>query len=168
MLHLLRAFLLYLIGSGAMAFDIGVSSKTLTGNEDRRWLGTRMGADQCRSITLDVSTFLAAHVADKGAIPSGTVLGKITASGKYGPYNPAAGDGTEVAAGLLFNTTHLGGTGTANPGSAVDLATAPDVGVPLFWGPGVVKTAFLPAFAGTVLGELDGAAQADLTHIRFE
>lgn len=36
-------------------------------------------------------------------ILSGTVLGKITASGKYKPYSNAASDGTEVAAGVLYN-----------------------------------------------------------------
>jgi len=37
------------------------------------------------------------------AILSGTVLGKVTASGKYAPYSNAAADGTEVAAGVLYN-----------------------------------------------------------------
>lgn len=37
------------------------------------------------------------------AIASGTVLGKITASGKYIPYVNTANDGSEVAAGILYN-----------------------------------------------------------------
>ena len=37
------------------------------------------------------------------AILSGTVLGKVTATGKYKPYSNAASDGTEVAAGVLYN-----------------------------------------------------------------
>jgi hypothetical protein len=146
-----------------MAFDIKVKTQTFSGNEDRRWLGTRLGADQCRSITLDVSTFLAAHLAAKGAIPSGTVLGIITATGLYGPYDDAAVDGRAVARGFLFNTTKVG------DGTWLDLATAADVGVPMFWGPGIIKEAFLPLFAGTVLGELDANARTDLVHfIRFE
>lgn len=36
------------------------------------------------------------------AIVSGTLLGKVTATGKYKPYNNAAADGTEVAAGILY------------------------------------------------------------------
>lgn len=36
------------------------------------------------------------------AMVAGTVVGKITASGKYAAYNNAAGDGTEVAAGILY------------------------------------------------------------------
>jgi len=35
----------------------------------------------------------------------GTVLGKITASDTYAAYNDAAGDGTEVAAGILYDDT---------------------------------------------------------------
>jgi hypothetical protein len=36
------------------------------------------------------------------ALTAGTVLGKITASGKYVAYNNAAADGSEVAAGVLY------------------------------------------------------------------
>lgn len=143
-------------------FDIAVETEGFEGNEDRTWIGTRMGMLDCRSVTLDVSAFLAAHVSAKGAIPSGTVLAKISATGLYGPYNPAGAGGLEVAAGFLFNTTKVGnGTGT-------DLASAADVGVPLYWH-GIVKESKLPAFAGTVLGELDADAKTDLAHfIRFE
>lgn len=37
-----------------------------------------------------------------GALVAGTVLGKITASGKYVAYSNGASDGTEVAAGVLY------------------------------------------------------------------
>lgn len=48
---------------------------------------------------------------DKGVLISGqnlivgTVLGKITASGKYTLHNNAATDGSEVACAILYNTT---------------------------------------------------------------
>jgi hypothetical protein len=35
-------------------------------------------------------------------LPSGTALGKITASGLYAPYNPAGADGTQNFAGILY------------------------------------------------------------------
>ncbi len=38
-----------------------------------------------------------------GAVTTGTVLGKITASGKYVPIDFAAGDGSENAAAILIN-----------------------------------------------------------------
>lgn len=43
-----------------------------------------------------------AIAAAAGALKAGTVLGKITASGKYAAYNNGASDGTEVAAGVLY------------------------------------------------------------------
>ena len=36
------------------------------------------------------------------ALQSGTVMGKVTASGDWKALDPAASDGTEVAAGVLF------------------------------------------------------------------
>jgi hypothetical protein len=40
-------------------------------------------------------------VAGAVALPSGTVLGRITATGKYVKYNNGAADGSQVAAGIL-------------------------------------------------------------------
>ena len=37
------------------------------------------------------------------AIPSGTVISKLTASGKYVPYDNVGTDGSEVATGILYN-----------------------------------------------------------------
>lgn len=47
-------------------------------------------------------------------IPSGTVLGKVTASGKYVPYSNAASNGSEVAAGILYQSVPAGITGDVN------------------------------------------------------
>ena len=38
-----------------------------------------------------------------GALAAGTVMGKIAASGKYVAYANGASDGTEVAAGILYD-----------------------------------------------------------------
>lgn len=74
--------------------------------ESRGWLwgpnGTEPGDNP--SITLDISKFTAGTHYPNGYIPSGCVLGKVTATGLYGPYNPGAADGTQVAAGLLFDS----------------------------------------------------------------
>lgn len=40
-------------------------------------------------------------VSGSGPLPTGTVLGKITASGKYGVYDNAGSGGVEVAAAIL-------------------------------------------------------------------
>lgn len=41
-------------------------------------------------------------VSGAGKLAAGTVLGKITASGKFKAYDNGASDGTEVAAGVLY------------------------------------------------------------------
>ncbi len=49
-------------------------------------------------------------VAGSGKLPTGTVLAKITASGKYGVYDNAGTGGTEVAAGILAEPVEVGAT----------------------------------------------------------
>lgn len=87
-----------------MTTDISVSSASYQ-VENRGWLwgdhGTGPGDNP--SITLDFTTFTAATHYPNGYLPSGTVLGKITASGKYGPYDSTASDGRQTPAGLLFS-----------------------------------------------------------------
>lgn len=139
-----------------MGTNIAVTTEDFLGNEDRRWLGTRMGANQCRSITLDESLFAANHLMN-GALPSGVVLGQVTATKRFGPYNNGGTGGLDVAAGLLFSTTKLTAGGTGR------------IAVALFWGPGIVKTKYLPLLGGATTGLLDAAARTDLANfIRFE
>ncbi len=38
------------------------------------------------------------------ALPAGAVLGKLSASGKYVAYNNAASDGSQTAAGILYES----------------------------------------------------------------
>jgi hypothetical protein len=86
--------------------DLSIRTETF-GQEDQSWLGSQHGTDMARSITLDVSTFTANTHYPQGFLLSGLPLGKITASGKYGPYNDAAVDGTEVLAGFLFTSVRV-------------------------------------------------------------
>src|SRR3546814_7120702 len=57
----------------------------------------------------NISSGEAIIVASAGAMVAGTVLGKITASGKYKKYDPVAVDGSEVAANavILYADTPL-------------------------------------------------------------
>lgn len=84
---------------------IGIEKTEYT-SESRAWLagphGTEPGTNP--GLTLDLTTFSDAKFAD--VVKSGCVLGKITASGKYGPYDPAASDGRQTASRLLFNTVN--------------------------------------------------------------
>jgi hypothetical protein len=43
-------------------------------------------------------------VSGAGVVETGTVVGKITASGKYTPVTVAAADGSETPAGIVLNT----------------------------------------------------------------
>ena len=62
------------------------------------------GLDSLFSVTLSGSS----------ALEAGTVLGKITSSGKYAAYNNSNSDGTEVAKGILFSRVDLS-QASANP-----------------------------------------------------
>lgn len=57
------------------------------------------------------------------------VVGKITSGGKFAVYNNGAGDGTEVAAGILL--------------AAVDATSADKKGAVLVRGPAIVKNSML-------------------------
>lgn len=43
-------------------------------------------------------------VAGSGVVQTGTVLGRVTATGKFKPVTAAATDGSQTAAGILFRT----------------------------------------------------------------
>ena len=81
--------------------DLSVRTETF-GQDDQSWLGSAHGTNAGRTITLDTSAFTAGTHYPNGYFLSGIPLGKITASGKYGPYNDAAVDGTETLVGLLL------------------------------------------------------------------
>lgn len=71
--------------------------------DDQSWLGSRHGVGECRSVTLDTSAFTAGTHYPNGIFKSGLPLGRITATGLYGPYDNAAADGRETLAGFLFS-----------------------------------------------------------------
>lgn len=134
-----------------MGTQIGVTTETFNKASDKSWLRTRKGLQDMLPITLDISAFDAEHIAG-GYIPSGIALGKITATGKYAPYNNALADGTEVLAGHLFEEVK------------VTALTDADCGAALFW-TGVVRESRLPSFTGTGnnKGEVDSAGKTDVS-----
>ena len=106
-----------------MGIDIKVYAEVETQNEDRRWLGHRKGTNSCRPITLDSSAFVAAHLADKGAVPSGTFLSKLP-TGLYGPYGGTAG--VNEVQRIAFSAGTDGGTFTIDFDGAETAAIAWD------------------------------------------
>lgn len=138
-----------------MGFNLEVKTD-VWGVDDKSWLATMKGMTTCRSITLDVTAFHADHIVN-GFIPSGIVLGKITASGLYGPYDNALSNGLEVAAGLLFDGAQV----KRNADTISKTSGA------LFW-EGVVRQSKMPVFPNTAKGEVDAPARVDLPTIRWE
>lgn len=133
--------------------DITVTT-TQSHVEKRSWLlsshGTEPGTTP--SCTLDITAFTAATHYPNGYIPSGIVLGVITATGMLGPYDPAALDGTETAVGHLFGSLTVN-TGSTKVGGAYLVH-------------GFVARGKLPIASGTA-GGLDAAAEAELGHIIY-
>ncbi|MFD3361633.1 head decoration protein [Streptomyces albidoflavus] len=86
--------------------DLNLKVETFT--QDRRdWLGSAHGTDAPVSITLDVSKFTKATHYSDGYLKSGIPLGKVTAGGKYGPYDGAASDGRQTLVGFLFTAVDV-------------------------------------------------------------
>lgn len=135
-----------------MSTDISVH-KTTNQVERRSWLlsphGTEPGTTP--NVTVDFQ-LVPSNRRPEGYLPSGTVLGKVTATGKYGPYDNTATDGREVAAGVLFSSLKTPDTITAGVGGAIVVH-------------GFVGVSKLPWTTGP--GALDTAGRADLPLIHF-
>lgn len=82
--------------------ELSIKTESWTG-DNQSWLGSAHGVgDVGRPVTLDLSAFTGGTHYPNGFLMSGLPLGKITATGKYAPYNNANSDGTEVLAGFLL------------------------------------------------------------------
>lgn len=107
--------------------DISVI-KTSYQSEDRSWLLSPHGTDPgtTPSVTLDVSLFNRADHYPNGYIPSGLVLGKVTATGLYGPYSGGQSKEvqtvTEGGSGLTSFTLTFSGQTTAAIAAAAPAA----------------------------------------------
>lgn len=99
--------------------DLSVTT-TSFGVEDQTWLGSAHGTSMGRTVTLDASKFTAGthYPTGGGALPSGTALGIVTASGKFGPYDDAASDGRQTLVGYTLTNTQIK-TSTSFPQAAL-------------------------------------------------
>ncbi len=82
--------------------DLSLKTETF-GQGDQSWLGSAHGTDMARSITLDTSAFTSGTHYPDGFFKSGLPLGKITATGIYGPYDDTAVDGRQTLVGFLLD-----------------------------------------------------------------
>lgn len=105
-----------------MSTDIGLQTTNFqVGNLS--WKKSRFGDEYHPNITIDTAVgFVSGTHYPNGFIPSGTPLGKITASGLYALYDNAAADGREVLAGHLIadiRVVRADGTTAAQVGSGL-------------------------------------------------
>jgi len=96
---------------------IQVKTTQVSGVDDPSWLGSEHGLDSTESVTLLVSLFTAGTHYPNGYLPSGLPLGKVTASGKYGPYDATATDGRQTLVGFLVAPRQV--TTGINAGGAI-------------------------------------------------
>lgn len=83
---------------------MGIAPKTRTildGVGNISWAGSAHGFDSAKTGTFDVALFTAGTHYPKGYLRSGTPVGKVTANGRYGPYDNTATDGRETLVGFL-------------------------------------------------------------------
>jgi len=121
-------------------------------NEDQRWIGPGGQEDTeiARSITLNLALFDMVTAWPNKYLPSGIVLGKVTATGLYGPYSDAAVNGLQTALGLLMVSLPIDPLSTANNQTGA-----------LYWRGEVIQS-YLPTGHG-----LDAAGIVDLPRIAF-
>jgi hypothetical protein len=131
-----------------MGFSGPLTTTTWAGT-DQSWIKHRKGVDTCKSITLNVALFTAGTHFPNGYIPSGMTLGVVTATGLYGPYLEAAGDGRTVLRGFLFDSVYV-------PDVAGKITVA-------MFREGIITEAKLPANHG-----LDANGKLDLTTVWYE
>lgn len=122
---------------------------------NRQWLLAE--PDVKLNVTLDPSKFTANTHFPNGYLPSGTVIGKVTASGLFGPYDDTASDGRQTAYGITYGDARF----VRQNGT-----TAAKVGVSAVVYDTVVSAGKLPFQSGT--GSIDANGKADLAQIRWE
>lgn len=131
-------------------------SESFATPEDHSWLGSADGTQFPRSITLDASTFTATPFPGL-LVKSGTLLGKITSGGKYGPYDSSASDGRQTPVGFLYATVDLTQGGLVPTGADAPAAILRR---------GVIRAAKVPQGTGssaTTPGAIDTATGPALT-----
>ena len=79
------------------------TTTTTYGQGNQTWRRTDKGLRTAMTVVLEIATFTGGTHYPSGYMPAGLCLGIITASGEYGPYDNAAGDGRTVLRGFLLN-----------------------------------------------------------------
>ncbi|AXH70404.1 head decoration [Gordonia phage Daredevil] len=119
--------------------DIAVRTTYEGFSDNHAWVYADIGKQVSRrTITLDTTKFDKATDYPKGFVPSGTPLGKVTATGKYAPFDSTETDGTQVFEGFLWTYT--------------DVVDGQEIAVTAIWdGPGTIRENKLPKAATAAL-----------------
>lgn len=153
-----------------MSTDISLQTTTYqVGN--RQWLLDE--PDFKPNVTLDISKFTAGTHYPNGFIPSGTVLGKVTATGLFGPYDAVATDGRQTAYGLTYGDVRAvrqNGTTASKVGTGAVVSGAVSLSkLPFTPGTGITGSADGTSNTATVTAANSlTAAKAALGQIRWE
>ena len=139
-----------------MALDLGVRKLTW-GGSDMSWIKSEEGTRSNISGTLDLALFNFSATFTSKKIPSGVTLGKVTATGKYGPYSDAAVDGRTTMVGHLFTDVDVTNLLLAQGTTSL----TGNVYIPILIR-GVVLEAKLPTNHG-----LDAAGKANVPFIQY-
>jgi hypothetical protein len=89
-----------------MGFKPGLRTTSLGVGPDYSFLGSQHTMVHRAGVTLDAATVGVDANGDK-ILLAGTVLGKVTASGKYGAYGNGLSDGRQTAVCFLLETVNL-------------------------------------------------------------
>lgn len=118
--------------------------------DDPSWLVADHGQNLNLSATFDVSLFVEEDHFPDGFLKSGIPVGKVTATGLYGPYDDSEDDGRQVCVGFLYS-----------PLTVVDGLGSPETVFGAIYTHGGVVEANLPV-------EIDANGKADVAaHIQF-
>lgn len=109
------------------------------------------------AVTTEIVTAGQPGIFPDGYIPCGTVLGLQTSSGFYGPYNTGASDGTQVAAGLLYDDCEVV--------VAWNNSELSQIGGAMVVNDAVVSQMMLPVQSGP--GSIDSDGKTALSQISF-
>lgn len=71
------------------------------GGTDQRWLGSREGMDNCRTVTLDDASWASKVV--NGRLKGGEAIAQNTSNRKWVPYASGGANGTNQLQGFLRN-----------------------------------------------------------------
>lgn len=131
--------------------DLTVRSETLSSG-DQSWLASAHGTSNGRTITLDKSTFTAGTHYPDGYFKSGLAISRITATGKYGPYDNATAGGQDVLSGFLLDSPTVPAEDVDPQGVLLEHCIILEAKLPTPWNP--VNTAVETAGKADVAGRI--------------